>query len=47
MAKYQIVIHEEVGTKEELVDMLKEIADLIDNGMTLGYHPAWEINKLK
>ena len=39
-----IEITEEVGSNDELVRMLRHIADLIEQGNTSGYDPTWTIN---
>jgi hypothetical protein len=39
-----IEITEEVGSNDELVRMLRHIADLIEQGNTSGYNPTWTID---
>lgn len=38
-----IEIEEAVDTLEDMIDMLEEIAKLIENGCTSGYNPDWSI----
>jgi hypothetical protein len=38
-----INIYEEVETESELVDLLRRIAELAEEGYTSGYHPGWEL----
>jgi hypothetical protein len=39
----QVIIYDEVDTEEELAELLREVARLIDSGMTSGHYPGWEI----
>ena len=38
-----VIIHETVGTEEDLPELLLHIAAQVADGMTSGYHPGWEI----
>jgi hypothetical protein len=39
-----IEITEEVGSNDEVVTMLRHIANLIEQGNTSGFYPTWTIN---
>lgn len=39
----KILIYDEPITNEDAADLLKEIARQIENGMTSGFHPGWEL----
>lgn len=39
----KIEILEEVETKEDMVDLLNQIATMVKEGYTSGYHPGWRI----
>jgi hypothetical protein len=38
-----IVIHDEFDDEKDLVDALRYISELIDDGYTSGYSPNWDI----
>ena len=39
----KVIIYAGSDTNEGLADLLREVARLIDTGMTSGYYPGWEI----
>lgn len=41
----RIVIHESVESNEDLADLLRRLADMVEEGYTSGYYPAWEIEE--
>lgn len=38
-----IIIHEETNDDQNMVDVLRRIADLVEQGYTNGYEPSWEL----
>jgi hypothetical protein len=38
-----INIYEQVKNETGLVDLLRRIAELVEQGYTSGYHPGWEL----
>lgn len=39
-----IVIQEETNNRQEMADLLREIAEKIEAGLTSGYYPTWNLN---
>jgi hypothetical protein len=39
----KIIIHEEVRTDADMVDVLNRIVELIEGGYTSGYYPGWDL----
>ena len=44
--KKTIIINEEVETTTEMVNLLKYISNLIDEGYTRGFYPTWRIENI-
>lgn len=44
-ADVEITLPPEDDTPGGVAETLRQIADLIDQGFTSGYHPAWNLNK--
>lgn len=42
---YSINIQEDVESPEVLAELLRSIADLIDEGYQSGYYPTWDITR--
>jgi len=38
-----INIYEQVDGEHDLVDLLRRIAELVEEGYASGYHPGWEL----
>jgi len=38
-----INIHEQVKNETDLVDLLRFVAELVEQGYASGYHPGWEL----
>ena len=38
-----VIIYEGSKTENDLAELLRHIASQIDNGMTSGHYPGWEI----
>lgn len=39
----KVIIYDGCENEQELVDQLREVANLISKGFSSGYNPGWEI----
>lgn len=44
---WTIEITEEVASTYDMVDLLKHIASLVEQGYTSGYYPHWNLKKVE
>lgn len=42
--QYGVTITEQAETPEDLADVLRSIADLLETGFTSGYYPSWQLD---
>lgn len=47
MGEYTIDISEATESEDDMVDLLREIADLIEDGYTSGMCPSWVLKEVK